>query len=65
MIGTFLAFGVDGSLAVLAVLAYRTVSYWLPTLPGAVAYFELRHTVAGWRRASAARPARPATAPGA
>jgi uncharacterized protein (TIRG00374 family) len=30
LIGAFLAFGVKGSLAVLAVLAYRTISYWLP-----------------------------------
>ncbi|HEX4670826.1 MAG TPA: lysylphosphatidylglycerol synthase transmembrane domain-containing protein [Solirubrobacteraceae bacterium] len=49
MIGAFLVFGVSGSLAVLAVLAYRTISYWLPTLPGAVAYVRLRRTVAGWR----------------
>jgi uncharacterized protein (TIRG00374 family) len=42
MIGSFLAFGVNGSLAVLAVLAYRTISYWLPTVPGVIAYLELR-----------------------
>jgi uncharacterized protein (TIRG00374 family) len=42
MIGSFLAFGVNGSLAVLAVLAYRTISYWLPTAPGVVAYVQLR-----------------------
>jgi uncharacterized protein (TIRG00374 family) len=51
LIGVFLAFGVKGSLAVLAVLAYRTISYWLPTLPGAVAYLRLRRTVAGWQAA--------------
>jgi uncharacterized protein (TIRG00374 family) len=51
LIGAFLAFGVKGSLAVLAVLAYRTISYWLPTLPGAVAYWRLRRTVAGWQAA--------------
>jgi len=48
MIGAFLAFGVT-RLAVLAVLAYRTISYWLPTLPGAAAYVRLRRTVSGWR----------------
>ena len=37
-------------LAVLAVLAYRTISYWLPILPGAIAYFRLRHTVGDWRQ---------------
>ena len=45
MIGSFLAFGVNGSLAVLSVLAYRTISYWLPTVPGAVAYVRLRRHV--------------------
>ena len=49
MIGSFIAFGVSAPLAVLAVLAYRTISYWLPTVPGAVAYIRLRHTVTGWR----------------
>ena len=49
MIGAFLAFGVSGPLAVLAVLAYRTISYWLPTVPGAIAYVRLRHTINGWR----------------
>jgi uncharacterized protein (TIRG00374 family) len=52
MIGSFLAFGVNGSLAVLAVLGYRTISYWLPTLPGVIAYFRLRHGVAGHKDAS-------------
>ena len=52
MIGSFLAFGVNGSLAVLAVLGYRTISYWLPTLPGVIAYFRLRHGVAGDKDAS-------------
>lgn len=51
MIGSFLAFGVNGSLAVLAVLGYRTISYWLPTIPGVVAYFRLRR-IAGRKDAS-------------
>lgn len=49
MIGAFVAFGVDFNLAVLAVLSYRAISFWLPTLPGAIAYFQLRRTVARWR----------------
>jgi uncharacterized membrane protein YbhN (UPF0104 family) len=49
MIGAFAAFGVDFNLAVLAVLSYRGISFWLPTLPGAVAYVQLRRTVARWR----------------
>ena len=49
MIGAFVAFGVDFNLAVVAVLSYRGISFWLPTLPGAIAYFQLRRTVARWR----------------
>jgi hypothetical protein len=39
------------------VLSYRAISFWLPTLPGAVAYFQLRHTVARWREEQSERPA--------
>jgi uncharacterized membrane protein YbhN (UPF0104 family) len=31
-----------GRLAVLAVLGYRIVNFWLPLLPGAVAYLRIR-----------------------
>ena len=44
MIGAFVGFRVKASLAALSVLGYRTISYWLPTVPGAVAYLRLRHT---------------------
>lgn len=49
MIAAFAAFGVPLSLTVPAVLAYRVFAFWLPTIPGAVAYFQLRRTVARWR----------------
>jgi uncharacterized protein (TIRG00374 family) len=49
MIGAFIAFGVDKSLTIQAVLAYRLFAFWLPTIPGAIAYFQLRRTVARWR----------------
>jgi putative heme transporter len=48
MIGALSAFGVPGSLAVVSVLTYRAFAFWLPTLPGAVAYFQLRRTVRAW-----------------
>jgi uncharacterized protein (TIRG00374 family) len=48
MIGAFTAFGVDVELSVIAVLAYRAFAFWLPTLPGAVAYLQLRRTVQRW-----------------
>lgn len=60
MIGSFIAFGVPGGLAVVAVLAYRGFAFWLPTVPGAVAYLQLRRTVSRWREertASAPAPA--------
>jgi uncharacterized membrane protein YbhN (UPF0104 family) len=49
MIGAFAAFGVNFDLAVVAVLAYRGLTFWLPTLPGVVAYLQLRKTVERWR----------------
>ena len=56
MIGAFAAFGVDFNLALLAVLSYRAISFWLPTIPGAIAYFQLRRTVARWREAQSRPP---------
>jgi putative heme transporter len=55
-IGALIAFGTQGSLAVLGVLAYRLISFWLPTVPGGVAYIRLRQTVSRWREAEAAAP---------
>ena len=57
MIGALAAFGVNVDLAVLAVLSYRGISFWLPTIPGAVAYFQLRRTVARWRDEQQSPPA--------
>lgn len=48
MIGAFVAFGVSGSLALIAVLVYRLLAFWLPSIPGAIAYFQLRRTVSRW-----------------
>jgi uncharacterized membrane protein YbhN (UPF0104 family) len=50
MIAALVAFGVDGGLAVVAVLVYRAFTFWLPLLPGVIAYFQLRRTVDGWER---------------
>ncbi len=63
MIGSFLAFGVNGTLAVLAVLAYRTISYWLPTVPGAIAYVRLRRRVRSWGGPDQVTVTSPATTP--
>lgn len=48
MIGMFAAFDVSLGLATVAVLTYRAFAFWLPTIPGAIAYFQLRRTVARW-----------------
>jgi putative heme transporter len=60
MIGAFIAFGVPGGLAVVAVLVYRGFSFWLPTIPGVIAYLQLRRTVARWRAQQATERATPA-----
>jgi uncharacterized protein (TIRG00374 family) len=50
LIGAFAAFGVDAGLAVVAVLAFRAFTFWLPLVPGVIAFFRLRGTIEGWRR---------------
>jgi uncharacterized protein (TIRG00374 family) len=57
MVGAFSAFGVSFDLALVAVLVFRAFTFWLPLIPGVIAYFRLRRTVDGWkheRTASAA-----------
>jgi uncharacterized membrane protein YbhN (UPF0104 family) len=51
MIAALIAFGSPGGLAILGVLAYRLIAFWLPTAPGAIAYLRLRRTVGRWREA--------------
>jgi uncharacterized protein (TIRG00374 family) len=60
MIGAFIGFDVDGGLAVVAVLTYRAFAFWLPTIPGAIAFFQLRRTVARWREDESDRGRPPA-----
>jgi uncharacterized membrane protein YbhN (UPF0104 family) len=49
MIGAFSAFGVPVELSIVSVLAYRGIAFWLPTIPGGIAYLQLRRTVHRWR----------------
>jgi uncharacterized protein (TIRG00374 family) len=51
-------FGAPRATAVLAVLGYRIVNYWLPLLPGAVAYLRLRLST---KPTGAAEPSTPPT----
>lgn len=41
MIGALIGFGVAADLAIVAVLSYRFFAFWLPIVPGAVAYVQL------------------------
>jgi uncharacterized membrane protein YbhN (UPF0104 family) len=54
MIGALAAFGVPGGRAVVGVLAYRAISFWLPTLPGIAGYLALQSRVRSWRAADRA-----------
>jgi uncharacterized membrane protein YbhN (UPF0104 family) len=49
MIAALAAFRVDAGQAVVAVLLFRAVTFWLPMIPGVIAYFQLRRTVERWR----------------
>lgn len=42
LVAITVGFGAPRATAVIAVLGYRVVNYWLPLLPGAVAYLRLR-----------------------
>jgi uncharacterized membrane protein YbhN (UPF0104 family) len=60
MIGAFTAFGVNVELSIVAVLSYRAFAFWLPTIPGVVAFLQLRRTVQRWRLSGVGRPVEPA-----
>ena len=58
MVGALAAFGVDAGVALVAVLSYRAFSFWLPTIPGAIAFVQLRRRTQRWveEDAAGARP---------
>jgi hypothetical protein len=58
LVAVTVGFGAPKATAVLAVLGYRIANYWLPLIPGAVAYIRLR------LRPGADGKTKPATAPG-
>jgi uncharacterized membrane protein YbhN (UPF0104 family) len=63
MIGALVALGAVAPITVAAVVVYRLISCWLPTIPGLAAYFQLRGRMAGWERETELEPAlAPATA---
>ena len=48
MIGALIGFGVAPGLAIVAVLSYRAIAFWLPTIPGVIAFLSLRRRVHRW-----------------
>ena len=44
MIAALIGFGVSGGLAIVAVLSYRALAFWLPIVPGTIAYVQLLRT---------------------
>ncbi len=58
MVAITVGFGAPRPTAVLAVLGYRIVNYWLPLIPGAIAYLRLRLR-RGAGRDQPQHPARP------
>jgi uncharacterized membrane protein YbhN (UPF0104 family) len=57
IVGVLVAFGIDADLALVSVLAYRSVAIWLPAPIGLVALSGLRRTIARWQQEDAAAPA--------
>lgn len=54
MIAALIGFGVSGGLAIVGVLSYRAFAFWLPIVPGTIAYLQLLRA-----------PERPGAAPSA
>jgi uncharacterized membrane protein YbhN (UPF0104 family) len=49
MIGALVALGTVAPVTIAAVVVYRLISCWIPTLPGLAAYFQLRRRMTGWQ----------------
>jgi uncharacterized protein (TIRG00374 family) len=48
LIGAFLLYGIPLDTVLPAVLTFRLVGFWLPIIPGVIAYFALRRQVRTW-----------------
>jgi uncharacterized membrane protein YbhN (UPF0104 family) len=60
MIGALVALGAIAPVTIAAVVVYRLISCWLPTLPGLAAYLQLRRRMGAWDEAAPASAAAPA-----
>ena len=56
MIGAYVLLGLPGSSVFAAVLVYRFFAFWLPLVPGIVAFFQLRRTVRRWEEKPVSPP---------
>jgi uncharacterized membrane protein YbhN (UPF0104 family) len=61
MIGALVALGAAAPVTVAAVVVYRLISCWIPTLPGLAAYLQLRRRMSDWDATTSATrsPAEP------
>jgi uncharacterized membrane protein YbhN (UPF0104 family) len=57
MIGALVALGAAAPVTIAAVVVYRLISCWIPTLPGLAAYLQLRRRMGDWESTSAILPA--------
>jgi uncharacterized membrane protein YbhN (UPF0104 family) len=48
MIGALVALGIAAPVTIAAVVVYRLISCWVPTLPGLAAYLQLRRRMTAW-----------------
>jgi uncharacterized protein (TIRG00374 family) len=65
LVAITVGFGAPRATAVVAVLGYRVINYWLPLFPGAVAYLRLRLSLNAAGQAQASGQAKPAAPPAA
>jgi len=56
MIGAFVLFGLPDNAVFAAVLVYRLFAFWLPLVPGVIAFFQLQRTVQRWQSEPAGPP---------
>ena len=54
MIGALVALGTIAPVTIAAVVVYRLISCWIPTLPGLAAYVQLRRRMGSWAASTSA-----------
>jgi uncharacterized membrane protein YbhN (UPF0104 family) len=66
MIGALVALGTVAPVTIAAVVVYRLISCWIPTLPGLLAYVQLRRRMGDWEDSTSATrsPAAPSQSGG-